>query len=369
MSQSNDRQDIAVEVIDLSKNYGVVAALRSVSLEIASGQYFVLLGPSGGGKTTLLRLIGGFIRPTGGQVLLHGQNVGGRPPNERPTSMVFQSYALFPHMSVEKNVGYGLRLRKLPKTDVKDTVARMLELVGLDGYQTRMPHELSGGQQQRVQLARSLVLEADILLLDEPLASLDAKLRKDMCLELKRIQEQVGITFVHVTHNQEEAMTIADRIAIIADGELVEEGTPRDIYEHPEKRFTAEFIGENNIFNGRVASVSVDEMTVGIGFAELTTPTNGNVVSVGQDVSLSVRSELTRLVAKSDQQEDGMQVLPGTYVEELYVGLTTSHLVRLPNGSEVLARMVLTSALEFQLEPGSEVLVGWKRSDACLHFS
>ncbi len=236
--------DTAVEVIGLTKTYGPVMAVKSVSFTIESGRYFALLGPSGGGKTTLLRLIGGFIKPTGGRVLLHGQDVSELPPNHRPTSMVFQSYALFPHMSVERNVAFGLNLRKLPKHEVREKIDLMLELVGLAGYNQRMPHELSGGQQQRVQLARSLVLESDILLLDEPLASLDAKLRNDMCLELKRIQEKVGITFIHVTHNQEEAMAVADRIAIIADGEIVEEGTPREIYERPAKRFTAAMIGE-----------------------------------------------------------------------------------------------------------------------------
>ena len=230
--------DIAVEVVDLRKSYGTVAAVAGVSFAIESGQYFVLLGPSGGGKTTLLRLIGGFVKPTGGRVLLHGLDVTRLAPNLRPTSMVFQSYALFPHMSVAGNVAYGLKIRRMPKSEIRDKIDAMLELVGLDGYHERMPHELSGGQQQRVQLARALVLESDVLLLDEPLASLDAKLRKEMCLELKRIQEKVGITFIHVTHNQEEAMTIADRIAVIADGELVEEGTPREIYERPVRRFT-----------------------------------------------------------------------------------------------------------------------------------
>ena len=247
-----DPSDIAVEVADLSKNYGPVQALKSVSFSIESGRYYALLGPSGGGKTTLLRLIGGFLRPSAGRVFLHGQDVSHLPPDRRPTSMVFQNYALFPHMNVERNVSYGLKLLKAPAGEIRDKVERMLAMVGLEGYNRRMPHELSGGQQQRVQLARSLVLERDILLLDEPLASLDAKLRKDMCLELKRIQEKVGITFIHVTHNQEEALTVADRIAIIADGELVEEGSARDIYETPEKRFTAEFIGDNNVLQGVV---------------------------------------------------------------------------------------------------------------------
>ncbi len=295
----SEAPDIAVEAIDLGKSYGPVTAVGSVSFSVEGGRYFVLLGPSGGGKTTLLRLIGGFVRPSRGRVLLHGRDVSELPPNRRPTSMVFQSYALFPHMTVEGNVAYGLKLRKLPRPEIRDKVNRMLELTGLAGYNERMPHELSGGQQQRVQLARALVLESDILLLDEPLASLDAKLRNDMCLELKRIQEKVGITFIHVTHNQEEAMTIADRIAIIADGEMVEEGTPREIYQRPVKRFTAEFIGANNLFDGRVAGVGEERVAVDLGFAEI-------------EVDAAVRT------------------VPASYVEQVYLGLTTSHLVNLP---------------------------------------
>jgi ABC-type Fe3+/spermidine/putrescine transport system ATPase subunit len=365
----NENRDIAVEVVDLSKDYGAVTALKSVNLRIESGQYFVLLGPSGGGKTTLLRLVGGFIRPSGGRVLLHGRDVDGLAPNLRPTSMVFQSYALFPHMSVAKNVGYGLRLRKLAKAEIRDRLERMLSLVGLEGLDERMPHELSGGQQQRVQLARSLVLEADILLLDEPLASLDAKLRKDMCIELKRIQEQVGITFIHVTHNQEEAMTIADRIALVADGELVEEGTPRDVYERPIKRFTAGFIGENNILDGRVTRIAEGRVVVELGYAEVAVPAPDGAVAAGDTVSLSLRSELLRLLPASAEPEADLQVLNGTYLEEVYVGLTTSHLVRLPNGHEVLARVVTTGRAEASIAPGAEVRVGWRLRDARLHTS
>ncbi len=222
--------EFSVEVQKLGKNFGAVRALKEVSFRVRTGSYFVLLGPSGGGKTTILRLIGGFERPDRGHIRLMGREVTGLPPNERNSSMVFQNYALFPHMNVERNVGYGLKLRRLPRKEVHQRVENMLELVGLQGLNARMPNELSGGQQQRVQLARSLVLDTDILLLDEPLASLDANLRKEMCLELKHIQERVGITFLHVTHNQEEAMTIADRIAVIANGDLIEENTPREIY-------------------------------------------------------------------------------------------------------------------------------------------
>ncbi len=362
----SSESDIAVEVIDLTKNFGSVIAVAQVNFTIESGRYFVLLGPSGGGKTTLLRLIGGFLRPTEGRVLLHGQDVTDLAPNERPTSMVFQSYALFPHMTVERNVAYGLKLRKLPKEEIRDTVERMLELVGLEGLDKRMPHELSGGQQQRVQLARSLVLESDILLLDEPLAALDAQLRKDMYLELKRIQEKVGITFIHVTHNQEEAMTIADRIAIIADGGVIEEGTPREIYESPVKRFTAQFIGENNLFDGRVAGNTKDQVTVDLGYAEVDLSVPDVALSAGDPVAISVRSELLQLMEAGHDVTETMQSIPAIYVEEVYLGLTTSHLVTLPDGAEVSVRRI-SDARMTRFEPGQNVRIGWRKEDARLH--
>ena len=361
--------DTAVEVVDLGKDYGTVTALNSVSFSIDSGQYYALLGPSGGGKTTLLRLIGGFIQPSRGQVLLHGQDVSHLPPNQRPTSMVFQSYALFPHMNVERNVAYGLKLRKVPRNEIHDKVDWMLSMVGLDGYNERMPHELSGGQQQRVQLARSLVLDADILLLDEPLAALDAKLRKDMCLELKRLQEKVGITFIHVTHNQEEALTVADRIAIIADGDLVERGTARDIYETPQKRFTAEFIGDNNLLDGIVAAASNERITVDLDYAKVDVAAAGTAAAAGDPVSFSVRSELLRVI-ESDQATNGAwQSVPATYLETIYLGLTTSHLVRLPDGREVVARVMSDEQANGQLEAGQAVTVGWPTDRARLHVA
>jgi ABC-type Fe3+/spermidine/putrescine transport system ATPase subunit len=364
-----DAPDIAVEVADLSKSYGPVVALKSVNFRIDSGQYFVLLGPSGGGKTTLLRLIGGFIRPSRGRVLLHGSDVTALPPNERPTSMVFQSYALFPHMSVERNVAYGLKLRRMPAAEMRDKVDQMLALVGLEGYNARMPHELSGGQQQRVQLARALVLESDILLLDEPLASLDAKLRKDMCVELKRIQEKVGITFIHVTHNQEEAMTIADRIAVIADGELIEEGTPREVYERPVKRFTAGFIGENNILDGRAAGTQDGSLAVDLGFATVAVDGRGETVEPGREVSISIRSEQLNLIGATGGDDGNTETVPATYVEAIYLGLTTTHLVTLPDGQEAVARLVSDSAEMARFAPGEEVRVGWPRGEARLHLS
>lgn len=361
--------DIAVEVTDLAKSYGFVAALNSVNFRIESGRYFVLLGPSGGGKTTLLRLIGGFIRPSRGRVLLHGRDVSDLPPNKRPTSMVFQSFALFPHMSVAKNVGYGLRLRKLPGSEILERVNEMLEMVGLTGLGGRMPHELSGGQQQRAQLARSLVLETDILLLDEPLAALDAKLHKSMCIELKRLQEKVGITFIHVTHNQEEAMTVADDMAIIANGQLVEAGKSIDLYENPVRRFTADFIGENNIFDGRVTGIDGSEVTIDLGYGAATADSRGQPVSLGDDASISVRSERLRIFGSDDADEESFQCLPATHTETVYLGLTTSELLTLPNGNEVMVRRLSDGAGDAGNLRGEGVRIGWRKSDGRFHAS
>lgn len=359
----------AVEVQGLSKSYGSVHALNGVDVSIGEGEYFVLLGPSGGGKTTLLRVIGGFVRPSAGKVLLHGHDVSALPPDKRPTTMVFQSYALFPHMSVARNVGYGLRIKKMASKDIAERVDAMLELVGLAGYGERKPHELSGGQQQRVQLARSLVLDRDILLLDEPLAALDANLRRDMCFELKRLQETIGITFVHVTHNQEEAMTVADRIAIIADGKLVEAGTAREIYERPVKRFTADFVGENNIFDGTLAAVDTSKATIDLGFGRVDVPVDGGAASEGAPASFSVRSELVELLPVEGALPNDIQALNGTYDEAVYLGLTISHIVALPNGAAVNARSISGAAENLKFERGQPVRVGWATTAARLHAS
>lgn len=364
-----DQSTLAVEVTGLSKNYGAVQAVKSVDLRIGSGEYFVLLGPSGGGKTTLLRLLGGFIRPSAGRILLHGLDVSDLPPDRRPTSMVFQSYALFPHMSVARNVGYGLKIKRMSAAEIRDRVEAMLDMVGLTGLGERMPHELSGGQQQRVQLARCLVLERDILLLDEPLAALDAKLRKDMCLELKRLQEKVGITFIHVTHNQEEAMTVADRLAIIADGDLIEEGTAREMYERPAKRFTAEFVGERNLFDGVVTNADGTAATLDLGYGEITVPTCGDGAIDGAKATVSIRSELLQLLPETGEVPPDMQTLGGIYQESVYLGLTISHLVTLPDGREVAVRDIAGAAAPRSEEAGTPVRIGWKTRDASLHLS
>lgn len=358
----------AVETIDIAKNYGPVQALKPTSLKIMPGNYYVLLGPSGGGKTTTLRLIGGLIRPSQGKIFINGEDVTRKPPNKRNTSMVFQNYALFPHMSVAENVGYGLRLRKQANSEIARQVDEMLELVGLSGYQQRMPHELSGGQQQRVQLARSLVLHSDILLLDEPLAALDAKLRKSMCYELKRIQEQVGITFIHVTHNQEEAMTIADRIAVIAAGDLIEEGSARDIYEKPQRRFTADFIGENVVLDGTVQSSSGSQTEIDLGFTSVSARLNGHNVSSGQKVALSIRPEIARILP-DNTPASGWQSIPATYIGQIYLGFSTASLVRFANNQEGLVK-TLSGQAEHQhlVQPEQPVHFAWPTDEARLHI-
>ncbi len=357
--------NIAVEAVDLSKSYGSVRALRNVDVAIAKGEYFVLLGPSGGGKTTLLRLIGGFLKPTGGKVLIDGKDVSHLPPDKRPTSMVFQSFALFPHMTVAQNVGYGLKLKKLPPETIERKVSAMLETVGLSGYEDRRVWELSGGQQQRVQLARSLVLETDILLLDEPLAALDAKLRKEMCFWLKQLQERVGITFIHVTHNQEEAMSVADRIAIVSGGELVEAGTVRDVYEHPRRRFTADFIGENNILDGTVKATNGTLSDIDLGFATIPVPHRELTPAPGAAAAVSVRSERMRLAR---EPADGAPSLPVSYVEEFYLGLVTRHQLRLPDGREINVRSLSDRQAPHAFAPGETAYVTWATDDGRLHL-
>ena len=355
----------AIEVKNLVKTYGNVYALKNVDLNIADGEYFVLLGPSGGGKTTLLRSIGGFIRPDSGSVNIKGQNVDDLPPDRRPTSMVFQGFALFPHMNVSQNIGYGLKLKSIDKNIIENKVNKMTDLVGLKGLSNRMPHELSGGQQQRVQLARALILENDVLLLDEPLSALDAQLRKDMCIELKRLQKTVGISFVHVTHNQEEAMSVADRIAIIADGEMVEQGTPKEIYSNPKNKFTAEFIGEKNIFEGKIKDFNKTKVVVDIDNDNIEIANNNYKVKKNQKVSLSIKSESIQIkkISKTNSKISNNQIV-GKISEITFLGQFVRYLVVLNNKQEIQVR-----AYEEQvnLNVNDTVSLSWKLEDFLLH--
>jgi spermidine/putrescine transport system ATP-binding protein len=310
-----------VKLERLTKRFGEdVVAVDDVSLEIPRGSFFALLGPSGCGKTTTLRMIGGFEEPTSGTIELGGADVTGLPPYRRDVNTVFQSYALFPHLTIAENVAFGLRRRKVPGDQITGRVEEMLELVELGGLGRRKPRQLSGGQQQRVALARALVCKPQVLLLDEPLGALDLKLRKQMQLFLKRLQHDVGITFVHVTHDQEEAMTMADTIAVMSGGRIEQLGPPRELYERPQTGFVAGFLGVSNLLSGVVAGADGVRLD-GTGAVRVAAPLPAD----GTPVSIGVRPEKIRV-------GDGANAIEGTVAESAYIGVSTQYLVDTPSG-------------------------------------
>lgn len=325
--------NIAVDARNVGKIYGAgigaVTALGDVSISIKQGEFFTLLGPSGCGKTTLLRCIAGFETPTSGTIHLSGQDITHTPPNQRPVNTVFQSYALFPHLSVAQNVGFGLKMLGKPAVEVASAVARVLALVKLEDFADRLPQQLSGGQQQRVALARALAPEPEVLLLDEPLSALDLKLRKEMQSELKRLQTETGITFIFVTHDQEEALTMSNRIGVMSQGALLQVGTPHEIYDHPVNRFVADFIGETNFLEGQV-----DGTRVRIGTGDLL-----DVQLAGQTggVTLAIRPEQIGLGAVGSG-------LTATITETTYMGTDTHYALALGDGSQIIARVQSNSA-------------------------
>lgn len=278
----------AVEFQKIGMTFGEKVAVKDIDLSINKGEFVVLLGPSGGGKTTLLNILGGFLTPTAGKVLIDGNDVTGIAPAKRPTTTVFQDYALFPHMSVAGNVGFGLKMRGFPKADSKKRISSALEMVGLGHLASRRIHELSGGQRQRIALARALAVDPSVLLLDEPLGALDMKLRRQMQEELKAIQKRVGTTFVHVTHDQEEAMAIADTIVVMNDGFIEDMGQPERIYLRPATRFTANFMGESNFVEGKVSQSEADTITVDTVLGKLLLRGKADI---GTDVTLAIRPE------------------------------------------------------------------------------
>ena len=343
----------AVSLREVSKSYGDSTVVRDLSLDIAAGEFFSLLGPSGCGKTTTLRMIGGFVDPTQGEVLLHGKEVTNLPPNRRDVNTVFQSYALFDHLSIWENVAFGLRRRKVAKAEIKRRVGEMLELVQLTGRDKDKPSALSGGQRQRVALARALVNRPAVLLLDEPLAALDLKLRKAMQVELKRIQREVGITFVFVTHDQEEALTMSDRIAVMSGGKVHQCGTPEDIYERPATRCVAEFIGTANLMTGTYVGTGI---TLAGGVPVHTGPLRG--CAVGDEVAIAVRPEKVWL---SDLKPDMVQT-DGILRATVYGGATTTYLFEIAPGVEisVLEQNLHPARAEERWVDGERVRIGWR---------
>ena len=336
---------VTIEARNTVKAFGqgdvAVRALDDVSIQIRKGEFFTLLGPSGCGKTTLLRLIAGFEMPTSGSILLDGSDITELPPNKRPVNTVFQSYALFPHLSVAENVGFGLTMQGRPKAEVQKRVAEMLALVKLEAMAGRKTSQLSGGQQQRVALARALAPQPKVLLLDEPLSALDLKLRKEMQVELKRLQTETGITFIFVTHDQEEALTMSDRIGVMSAGKLQQVGSPKEIYTRPVNRFVASFIGETNFLPATVVPGGVKLAT-------------GDKVEVATTrpgaVTLTVRPEQVRLVAAG---EPG--AIAATVKFQVYFGTDTHCHLALADGSEVVARLQSPANGEAGIEPGQVV--------------
>jgi spermidine/putrescine transport system ATP-binding protein len=345
----------------------VVTAVRALDVAIAEGEFFSLLGPSGCGKTTTMRMVAGFEEPTAGTVYLHGTDVTNVPPHKRDVNMVFQSYALFPHMTVFDNVAFGLRRKNTPKKEVTDRVTDILGVVGLDGYAKRRPRQLSGGQQQRVALARALVNRPRALLLDEPLGALDLKLRQAMQIELKRIQREVGITFVYVTHDQGEALTMSDRIAVMNEGVIEQLAAPRDIYEHPKTRFVAGFIGTSNLLSGTVTSTDAATgsavIDLGADGGRIVVPAAGK--QPGDELEITVRPEKITLVAGGADAAPPARVsqddcaLRGTVTEVVYLGTSTNYNVTTSAGAEVVVYSQNSANDSAGPQRGDQVWLRW----------
>ena len=330
----------AVRLEGIRKRFGDVDAVAGIDLEIGDGEFFSMLGPSGSGKTTTLRMIAGFELPTEGRIVLHGQDVSRMAPFERDVNTVFQDYALFPHMSVGDNVGYGLMIRKVARADRASRVADALRMVRLEGYEKRRPGQLSGGQRQRVALARALVNRPRVLLLDEPLGALDLKLRQEMQIELKAIQHQVGITFIYVTHDQEEALAMSDRIAVFNHGRIEQIGSPAEVYERPATPFVAGFVGTSNLLSGEVAERIV-----------------------GRTGTFTVRPEKIRLADPTDPVADDETSATGRISDVIYLGSDTRYAVALDAGGllVVTAQNLTTSSMDALAAQGRSVRLIWKR--------
>jgi spermidine/putrescine transport system ATP-binding protein/putrescine transport system ATP-binding protein len=354
-----------IRIEGASKRFGQVAAVDQVSLEIRANELFALLGPSGCGKTTLLRLLAGLERASAGRILIDGEDMAGVPPNRRPVNMVFQSYAVFPHMSVAQNVAYGLKVSGVPRAEANARVSQALAMVRLDGLEERRPDQLSGGQLQRVALARALIKRPKVLLLDEPLSALDRKLREEMRLELVRLQHEVGITFVIVTHDQEEALSMADRIGVMDQGRLLQIATPQDLYEAPSCRMVADFIGQMNLFCGRVTAVSADGLVVESELGELRFERTGlGMLEDAAEVGIAVRPEKVTLARERPQI--GPIAVRGRVVQLAYLGDASLVYVETETGRQITCRRPNQRGAGPPVAVGETCWVAWEPADCLL---
>ena len=365
-NQSSDSREIDIEFRGVTKRYDEVVAVDDVSLTVERGSFFSFLGPSGCGKTTSLRLIAGFEQPTQGDVFIGGASVVGIPPHKRPVNMVFQQYALFPHMDVSENIGYGLRQRdpKPTKQDIAKRVDETLEMVRLSGYGRRRAWELSGGQQQRVALARALINRPTCLLLDEPLAALDRKLRREMQIELQTLQREVGITFILVTHDQEEALSMSDRICIMREGQIIQSGSPRELYDEPVNRYVADFVGKTNFFTGEVIDVSDLNITVksesGQAFVG-TQPKGAPTLANGSKACVAVRPEMISIASAAETINGTSVAIPGRVMNRIFLGEHSEYLIATEDYGDVLVLSPKSiESINRSYAPGDNISISWR---------
>ena len=346
-----------LELKDIKKAFSKEEVLKEISLSIEKGEFITLLGSSGCGKTTTLRIIAGLETPDSGQVFLDGKDVTALPPEARDVNTVFQNYALFPHMTVADNIGYGLKLKKTPKAEIKKRVSEMLELVQLPGYEKRNPSELSGGQKQRVAIARSLINNPKVLLLDEPLGALDLQLRRTMQLELKKLQKKLGITFIYITHDQEEAINMSDRIAVMNHGVFEQIGSPDEIYNHPKTSYVATFVGNANILKGTVEKTEDEILKVSLAGETVSVASEGRSLKVGTPVTMAVRSE--NLIFDEECQSG----LEATVEEKSFAGGLLRVVLKLSDGTEVIANR---HGIDAGVQPGQKVTCHFDAKNAVL---
>ncbi|MBZ9687168.1 ABC transporter ATP-binding protein [Clostridium estertheticum] len=350
-------KNVFVQLLNICKSFDQdKAVIKNLDLDIRQGEFLTLLGPSGCGKTTTLRMIAGFELPTSGEIIIDGENITDKPPYKRCVNTVFQNYALFPHMNIYDNIAFGLKMRKFPKAKIKDKINEMLKMVQLEGYENRMPSQLSGGQMQRVAIARAVVNSPKVLLLDEPLGALDLKLRKQMQLELKHLQKILGITFVFVTHDQEEALTMSDRIVVMNNGIIEQIGTPEELYEHPKTKFVADFLGETNILEGEVFKLKEDEVLLKLEQEEDIIRIPNQNYKLGEKFIVSVRPE--RITVK-EIVEDGDVWLQCKFKEKVYVGSNIKVIMIVKNDKEIIVNEPIGQNFIFSDE-AKDYFITWK---------